>query len=312
MLAAWVMIASLLFVAGARLVAHDGTWLLVLANAYTAWSYLPAYFIAAFAGTTRQWPLMAVAVLVAVAHIAWIAPDFAGRDPLPAGAASAPRLRVVTANLRERNEDVSQIFAELKGLSPDILFLSEYTPAAEATAEAMGLFDAYPYRVRDVRTTARGTAIFSRYPLEAGETWDVAGVPMTRATALIGERRVRLYTVHPVSPTTVTDTHRWNDEHEALLAALAKEQGDLIVAGDFNMTTQNRWFNNYEDLGLREQHRACGEGRATTWPNGRRLYPPIRIDHIFASSSFACLRIDEGRGAGSDHRPIVEDLAILP
>lgn len=310
---AWALTGLMLAFAGARILAHDRTWLLVLANAYTAWIHLPAWVVAPAAGVTRRWPLMAATLLVVVLQTTWMLPDYAGRDPLPAAAAEAPHLTVMTANLRERNDDVSGIIREAMASGAEVIFLQEYTPEAEQTVEELGLLAAYPYRIRDIRQSARGTAIFSQYPLEDAETWDVAGVPMTRATAVLPDgRQVRLYNVHPVSPTTARDTHRWDDEHEALLAALAQEHGDVVVAGDFNMTRQHRWYGKYEDLGLREQHMACGQGRATTWPNGMRHFPPIRLDHVFASKGFACITVTEGKGEGSDHRPVVAVLALLP
>jgi endonuclease/exonuclease/phosphatase (EEP) superfamily protein YafD len=90
-----------------------------------------------------------------------------------------------------------------------------------------------------------------------------------------------------------------------------------VVAGDFNMTQHHRWYGELKDIGLRNCHEERGRGRATTWPyhNGRRPYrllPAIRIDHVFVSEGVTCMSIAEGAASGSDHRPVIANLAILP
>ena len=123
-------------------------------NAYTAYLYLPAWLVAPLAAASRRWWLMAAALGVVALHVTWMLPDYEGRDALPTGAEEAPHLRVLTANLRERNDDVSGIINEVLADRPDIVFLQEYTPQAEGVVESLGLLEAYPYRVRDIRESA--------------------------------------------------------------------------------------------------------------------------------------------------------------
>jgi endonuclease/exonuclease/phosphatase (EEP) superfamily protein YafD len=37
----------------------------------------------------------------------------------------------------------------------------------------------------------------------------------------------------------------------------------------------------------------------------------VRIDHVLADDALVPLHTAEGRGSGSDHRPVVVDLAVL-
>ena len=83
-----------------------------------------------------------------------------------------------------------------------------------------------------------------------------------------------------------------------------------LVVGDFNASPYNRWFHQLLDLGLRDAHESVGRPLATTWPNGRHLVPPLALDHLFADPPLVALHVREGRGEGSDHRPIVVDLAV--
>jgi endonuclease/exonuclease/phosphatase (EEP) superfamily protein YafD len=50
---------------------------------------------------------------------------------------------------------------------------------------------------------------------------------------------------------------------------------------------------------------------ATTWPNGLHKFPPLRIDHVFFTGTFVPLTVREGDGTGSDHRPVITDIAVL-
>lgn len=49
----------------------------------------------------------------------------------------------------------------------------------------------------------------------------------------------------------------------------------------------------------------CGRGMGASWPNGTSPVPPIRLDHIFLSRDLTCRDLARGKGAGSDHRPLV-------
>lgn len=83
------------------------------------------------------------------------------------------------------------------------------------------------------------------------------------------------------------------------------------MAGDFNMSP---WT---EKLGRFE--RSSGLKRYNTfhltWPMARGtppLLPLVAIDNVFASPQFARIAVAPGPRLGSDHRPIVADLALQP
>jgi endonuclease/exonuclease/phosphatase (EEP) superfamily protein YafD len=72
--------------------------------------------------------------------------------------------------------------------------------------------------------------------------------------------------------------------------------------------------------GLLSAHERLGHGMDTTWPNGMTRavlglpfpLPPIRLDHVFTTPNIVPLSIREGRGIGSDHKPVITRLAIVP
>jgi endonuclease/exonuclease/phosphatase (EEP) superfamily protein YafD len=61
---------------------------------------------------------------------------------------------------------------------------------------------------------------------------------------------------------------------------------------------------------LRSAHDDRGRGWVSTWPNGQVWLPPVRIDQVFVSPEVECVRIVEGEGRGSDHKPVIVDVRI--
>jgi endonuclease/exonuclease/phosphatase (EEP) superfamily protein YafD len=49
-----------------------------------------------------------------------------------------------------------------------------------------------------------------------------------------------------------------------------------------------------------------------TWPRDRRLVPPLaRIDHVLTRGPIVVTHIGTGDGRGSDHHPLVAEVALL-
>ncbi len=115
--------------------------------------------------------------------------------------------------------------------------------------------------------------------------------------------------MHLVAPLETFDRNqRAQREITAIARHLARPR---LVVGDFNASPYNRWFHQLLGLGLRDAHEAVGRPFATTWPNGEHLVPPLLLDHLFVDPPIVPLHVREGHGVGSDHRPIIVDLAVV-
>lgn len=294
----------------AHLVAYDRERIEMLLGAYTLWILLPAYLIAVAAWCFRAWPLAAAATLVVIAHLVWVVPPTFRTVPVSAAAAAAPHVRVASANLRYDNPEHAPLINELEAADADIIVLEEVTPAWWRAIARSELLSSHPVTVKALRDDPGGMAILSRHPLTDVDVKHAGGWPIITATAELGGRPVHLAGVHLVAP---LETFQRNQRAQRAITAIARTlERPRVLVGDFNASPYNRWHQQLLDLGLRDAHEAVGRPFATTWPNGRHLLPPLLLDHLFADPPIVPVRVREGRGVGSDHRPIVVDLAITP
>jgi endonuclease/exonuclease/phosphatase (EEP) superfamily protein YafD len=307
----WLLVIGLLAVATMRLVAFDRRQLFLLLNSFTLWLYLPAYAVMVAAICFRHRVLAVAAGVLVVVHVTLVLPGLFRTVSVPEAARRAPRLRVVSANLRYNNAQSNRLslLAELRSFHADVLALEEVTPEWWQTIEASGLLDDFRGHVERSRSDAGGLALLSRVPMRDIVVHDIAGWPMITASVAVGSRTVHVAAVHVAAPIGTSELGRRQQQAAtAVERALARPR---VVAGDFNASPYNRWFAQQRDLGLREAHEAVGRPFATTWPNGLHHVPPLRLDHVFADPSIVPLDASEGRGQGSDHRPIVVDLAVM-
>lgn len=309
--ACWVAVAGMLVVVAARLIRPDALLVLIWANAYTFWIYQPAYIAAIAALLFRRWWLLGAAGTIVAFHLVWILPDYRPAQPIPEAAYSAPRLRLMTANVYFGSPGYSEIVTEIADVDPDVLFLQEYGPRMARELEVSGVADRYPYQEVAYENPYFGTALYSKLPMEDVEVAEAGGRPYIRVTIRVEGIPVTLYDMHPPSPglgATIANT--WNDAWRTITRELRGDDSLMIVAGDFNLNQHHRWYRELNAMGLISAHEERGRGNATTWPKGRKLRP-IRIDQVFHSEGIVCISIREGEGVGSDHRPVIAELAIL-
>ncbi len=88
-------------------------------------------------------------------------------------------------------------------------------------------------------------------------------------------------------------------------------EGPLIVLGDFNMTESQVVYGELTQT-LLDAHKEVGSGLGNTRTPLRGIGPATwRIDFVFYTSDFQALSTDLGAFGGSDHRPVVAELALL-
>ena len=308
--AGWAVVVPLLVVAGARLIAWDARSTLVALNSLTPVLFLPAWAVAALAALTRRVALLSASVVVVIAQVLFMLPELLAREPVPELVPGASALRLYSANVYAANTNVAGQAEEIRRSRPDIVFLQEATPAFLAALEASGAIGELPHRVVVPRTDPFAAVLASRLPLLDHDVVEVDGRPVVvRATIAAEGVPIRLYAVHVVAPVGGS-RQAWAKELQVVADMARAESQPVLMAGDFNATWSNRPFRRLLDAGLTDAAAARGRPLQMTWPRDVRFVPPLtRIDHVLTNATLTVTSIRTGRGRGSDHRPVVADVA---
>lgn len=230
--------------------------------------------------------------------------------PNAAAVPGAQTLRVATANINYQNEDAAPLVAWLMSSSgPDVLVLTEFTPAILAALEregGEGLRSRFPHRVVHPRADQFGIAVFSRLAVtnsEARIAQSRFATPVLRLELAWAGRAVLLTAVHPMPPISPG----YADERDASTLREARrlaESGKLgVMAGDFNDTP---WSASMRRLG---DHLQRASGLTPTWPNAFGLLSVLPLDHVLVTKGFEGHDSRLGPDLGSDHRPLVVELS---
>jgi len=234
-------------------------------------------------------------------------------------------LRVMTFNILADGAADDGLIPLLRHSGADIILLQE-VGLEEGEEIPAGLSDLYPYQ--SIVTGAGdypGNAIFSVYPIVDQEWFSdhQEGLPFfTRATIDVNGQPLNVMNIHTMPPTPY-----WHEDLSGYCSYAIDEMSELvdmaladaptILAGDLNMSDQSCGYNPLHDAGLHDAFREAGTGFGLTFPapGNYQKYPdyPIpplmRIDHILYTDHFNAQRAWVGPNAGSDHLPVLAELA---
>ncbi len=311
---AGIIAAFLALIALGRIVhLDDALWPYTAVNAATPLLYLPAYGTAVVGLITRRYWLVAVSLVIVALHLFWVLPGLwpGSVEQKPAGSIG---MRLLTANLEEDNGRAGDLGLQIRAQSPDIVVVEELSPLAFYSLQKSGALAGYRYNAAFPSFGAFGAGVWSRFPLTDVGTPTVGGLLSLRMTVSPAPGRAfRLFAVHTLSPRSGANATAWRTQltdlrHEASAATLP-----VVLAGDFNATEDNRPFRRLTGAKLRDAHDVVGAGWAPTWSATMPLLPPVfRLDHVLSSRQFAVTRYEVGNRYGSDHLPLIVDLALRP
>src|SRR5690606_33163560 len=132
--------------------------------------------------------------------------------------------------------------------------------------------------------------------------------PAIDATLVAPAGALRLIGVHLRAPTDPRSAAERDRQLDALAALVARIDGPLVVAGDFNLTPYSPYFEDLVDAtGLRDSR--TGSGPGFTWPSFFPLLG-VPIDHCLVSPDVHVAALRRLSAFGSDHYPIVVELAL--
>lgn len=254
---------------------------------------------------SRQLRLAAVAALVAAMNLAAIAPWHGGDNPrAPAG---APTVRIIAFNVDGSNHRYSGLAPLLARLDPDIVGLTELTPAwARAAGRASTTLR--PRRLvaqRDVY--GMGLLSVDRPRAVRVEHFPADGPITLIADFEIDRRRLTFVLVHVHTPFA-------GSVHARELGALARARQQLgrrvVICGDFNAVPWSTQLGEFsESTGLRDVF--TGSWPVYSWPSWSSLLR-VPLDHCLVSDGISVRSRGFGPSSGSDHFPLIVDLALTP
>ena len=308
----WTVIAALGVVALLRVVAWDAVDVLAILNTITLFVYLPAWPIAAVAAFARRPGLVAAALIVGVAQIAFLAPEFAASEPIPAWATHAPTFRLLDANVSDSNRSMDGYEEQIRAVRPDVVTLEEATPRDVRLLRESGALHSLPHQFEVRSWGPFAFFVASRFPLSQTHTVSLYDRTLIVETVLaLSTGPQSLWVVHTTAPLPAS-FHQWKGQLASIQRQIrARGPTGLIVAGDFNATWGNQGFRGLLTTGLTDAAAARGRALQMTWSQAVAPIPPFtRIDHVLTGNGAAVVTIDAHTGVGSDHRDLVATIAV--
>ena len=229
-------------------------------------------------------------------------------NPVPPDPQATARLRLVVANVLVDNPDRQGLIDLVRRERPDVLGLVE---ASRAWLAGLSPIQAeYPWRYDfPAQDDGSGLALWLKQRPRLVERIDpltTGGNPVVHAVLDLDGRAVHLWLVHFVSPLERPEVLPAGREFEALADLVGLDRGAKLVVGDFNSTDGSPHFARFlSRSGLRDSR--IGFGRQGSWPAGSPYR--IAIDHAFLSPELAVARRALGGRIGSDHLPLLLEVA---
>ena len=256
----------------------------------------------------RRWLTLTATVAAAAALAPTVIALLPHGPPPPAG----PAVRVMAMNTKYTNHDGPDVVAQVRRFHPDVLTVEEFAAPVRGALDA-ALAGDFPYRC--LRPGGGlGLAVYSRLPFDRPPQVTDCGVRrQIRVVVRVDGRPVAVYVVHPLSPRTLARVLQNRLSTADLADQLRREPLPAVVAGDFNFTADTPNAAALTAAGLTDAFALAGHGRAPTWPAKPRWaawLPGVRIDHVYLSATLTCTRYQTAGYTGSDHLPIVVDVAL--
>lgn len=250
----------------------------------------------------RQIKWAAVAIIMLAFNLACVLPVYIGNSPQND---SNFALRTVQFNVYAHNRNRQEVLDFLKEANADVILLLEVTPDWEIDLEPLS--EDFPFSCIEAQKGNFGIALFSRFPLI--DTVTLAGPSRSFLTDVeVGDRRITVIGTHPWPPRSVEMARGRNDQLQELAALAANESDPVILMGDLNITPWSPYFGNLlQESKLKDSR--VGFGIHPTWPSFLATMR-IPIDHCLVSQSIDVKNRHVGPDLGSDHYPVICELAI--
>lgn len=219
-------------------------------------------------------------------------------------------ISMLIANVLMENDNHEAMLEKIKRHDPDLIFLVETN---KRWADAMiPIHEHFTHRYLLPLEDFNGMLFYSKFPiLNAQERYLVQEhIPsLTLDLDMGGEIPLRLYGVHPRPPRPEDKTKHLDNELLFVANEAGEHKAPVVVTGDLNdvgwSSTTRRFL---RVSGLRDPRRGRGLYNSYNAKNPLVRWP---LDHLFHSEHFALKNMQRLDASGSDHFPLLIDLALL-
>jgi len=287
-----------------------------------------ATLLTVIAALARRRALAILGFLAMIWNVHLIWPDIAPR-PAPAAASTQPVLKVLNLNLWFHNENLDATADYLLKSGADVIGLVEARAPAKAALQR--LKTVYPYSVDCVGIEPQcQTMLFSKYPLKdayagaidgryptiaiAEVAWP--GGPVTVGvthfnTPFVARPRPPLIATEAAEPAPILDDApalEQSTQAANVAGFLARRPADLVLIGDFNSAPWSPIQQAFRaQTGLDNRGHFLPSWPSWAWPMFR-----ISLDQAFVRGRVRIAGIGLGPDVGSDHLPVLAEIAVGP
>lgn len=260
--------------------------------------------------------LMSVTALCLIWQLWWILPYTRCKSCevlLADNADPKRRLRIFTANVLISNRNAQGLLDLIREHQPDVIVTVESDQWWQGQLDALD--PQWPYSIKCALENGYGMHLYSRLPLHESDIRHLveSDKPSFHTwVTLPSQDSVRLRLIHPAPPFPTENPRATERNIELVQVArmVAATSEPVIVAGDFNdvaWSSTTRLFRKIS--GLLDPR--VGRGMFNTF---HARYPFIRwpLDYIFHSDHFTLVSIKRLSSFGSDHFPLLTELAYTP
>ena len=214
------------------------------------------------------------------------------------------QLKILVFNVLLTNTNYKAFINLVSSDKPDTIVLLEPGKAWDNNLSI--LYKEYPHTIKKIQEDTYGIIFMSRIPFEDSKLnhFVTEHTPSTEALIKMGDRRVRIFGIHPEPPAPGEQRTSMPKDLEILLTArriISYDDRELdILVGDLNDVGWSRISRKFREItGMNDPRE--GRGFYATFPT----YLPFRIpiDHVFCSPGFDLVELKMHDNIGSDHLP---------
>ncbi|MGM0430708.1 MAG: endonuclease/exonuclease/phosphatase family protein [Pseudomonadota bacterium] len=223
------------------------------------------------------------------------------------------RLRIMTANVLTPNHNSDGLIKLVHDFTPDVLVTLESDDWWQEKLDAIE--SDYPHTVKVPLDNLYGMHVYSRYVLSDVSVEYLVEDDKPSVHCFIElpcGQKVKAHFVHPAPPSPSENEE--SEERDAELVLVARrvepEKYPTIVTGDLNDVAWSRTTLLFRKISSLLDPR-IGRGMFNTF-HAEHWFARWPLDHIFHSHHFALVSMTRLPGFGSDHFPLLTELALAP